>query len=167
MTHPAYLIPFALLLTLAGCQVPSQSSGSPAPEAQSQISEPRVKSVAAPAHCGLTAPGLVLAQSAEDWQRLTSEPNVQLPEWPKTGDTYLLVVTTGQKYTGGYSLALDGFEWPDRTLRLNVSQKKPAQGTMTTQVLTTPCVVLSIPQDGWDSLIVAGESPFPIIRIHP
>lgn len=157
-----------LLLPLVGCQMPPKESTENAmSETQGRMEDARVTVLATPAHCGLTAPGLVLAQSQQDWQRLSSKPTAQLPDWPQTENTWLLVVSTGQKNTGGYSLALDDFEWPEQTLRLNVTQKKPKAGTVTTQALTTPCLVLAIPADGWNSLTVAGESPFPIIRTHP
>ncbi|MGP4844693.1 protease complex subunit PrcB family protein [Marinobacter sp. 1Y8] len=126
-----------------------------------------VKSVAAMAHCGFTAPGLVLATSASDWARFSDSLGARLPAWPDQPGRWLLVASMGKRNTGGYSIALHGAELDDQRLSVAVSQHRPAPDAMVTQALTTPCVVLEIPAQGWRELVVTGDSPFPVQRSYP
>jgi hypothetical protein len=60
--------------------------------------------------------------------------------------TYV-VIGLGQRPTGGYSLQVDKVEQSaDGTWQVYVHESKPAPGSMTTQVLTYPTVVVSLPK---------------------
>lgn len=126
-----------------------------------------VKAVASMAHCGFTAPGLVLATSASDWARFSDSLGARLPAWPDQPDRWLLVASMGKRNTGGYSITFNNAELNDQQLSIAVSQRRPAPDAMATQALTTPCVVLEIPAQGWRELVVTGEPPFPVRRSHP
>ena len=59
----------------------------------------------------------------------------------------VLLVAMGQKNTGGYSVDLANQEAviDAGTLRVNVQWREPQKGMMLTQALTSPCVLLKIP----------------------
>ena len=126
-----------------------------------------VKAVASFSHCGLTAPGLVLATSPEDWQKLSSVFGAQTPAWPDESDRWMLVAALGQKRTGGYGIGFSESVMEGRKLVVRVSVSSPASDAMVTQALTTPCLVVEVPSIGWDTVTVAGEAPFPMSRKHP
>ncbi|MAA66030.1 MAG: hypothetical protein CL581_14800 [Alteromonadaceae bacterium] len=145
---------------VSGCVVSGDHSG------QASATSP-VKAVASMAHCGFTAPGLVLATSASDWARFSDSLGARLPAWPDQPDRWLLVASMGKRNTGGYSITFNNAELNDQQLSISVSQRRPAPEAMVTQALTTPCVVLEIPAQGWRELVVTGEPPFPVRRSHP
>ncbi|WP_111495668.1 protease complex subunit PrcB family protein [Marinobacter bohaiensis] len=143
-------------LTLAGCSAHSSGDGAA-----------RVESLASHAHCGLPAPGVILAQDAAHWEQLRSQAGVELPSWPADGDRWLLVASLGQQTTAGHAVTLAQATQDGDTLTLHVNVKHPEPGAMAAQVMTTPCLVTAIPADGWQQVTVSGDAPFPVTRPHP
>lgn len=126
-----------------------------------------VKSLGSMVHCGFTAPGLVLATSESDWVRFSESLGVGLPAWPNQPGRWMLVASMGRRHTGGYSIALSDARLDDQLLSIAVDQHQPGPDAMVPQSLTTPCVVLEIPAQGWRELVVTGDAPFPVRRSHP
>lgn len=63
------------------------------------------------------------------------------------GTNTYLVIGAGQRSTGGYSLILDKIEKTvDGTLLVKVHEQKPKAGTMTTQVISYPTMVIAFPE---------------------
>ncbi|HLL70627.1 MAG TPA: DUF885 family protein, partial [Pyrinomonadaceae bacterium] len=58
----------------------------------------------------------------------------------------VIVVYQGQKSTGGYSIELSEIRRDGTVLALKVNERRPAFGDVTTQVITSPFVVVSIPR---------------------
>ena len=58
----------------------------------------------------------------------------------------VIVVYQGQKPTGGYSIELSEIRRDGTVLALKVNERRPAFGDITTQVITSPFVVVSIPR---------------------
>ncbi|GAA4710076.1 protease complex subunit PrcB family protein [Brevibacillus fulvus] len=62
---------------------------------------------------------------------------------------FYLVISLGQRPTGGYSLQLQKMdqlangEW-----QITVAEQKPQPGMMTTQVITYPTLVIALPDNG-------------------
>lgn len=150
-------------LILSGCI--AQSSHSEAQE-NNEMSE-TAKAVASYSHCGLTAPGLVLATSPGDWQKLSNVFGSQMPAWPDESDRWMLVAALGQKRSGGYGVGFSESVMDGRELVVRVSVSSPDPDAMVTQALTTPCLVVELPSAGWDTVRVEGDEPFPMSRKHP
>nr|WP_252738133.1 protease complex subunit PrcB family protein [Marinobacter salexigens] len=69
---------------------------------------------------------------------------------------HLLFVTLGERPTSGYSLSLSSAQSTTSTLQLAVTMRSPAPGTMTAQVITSPCVVVAVPARDWSQIRVSG-----------
>lgn len=114
------------------------------------------------AHCGLSGPGLAYVETPERLQQLLDLPAqnmaVQQLRQVDLEKEHLLFVTLGEKPTGGYSISLVSAtaETSSSPLRLAVSVRSPAPETMTTQVITSPCVVVAVPAHDWPEVQVSG-----------
>lgn len=144
----------SLLVTaglLVGCAVNRGETAEGAPLAR-QLTQSN--------HCGLAAPGLVYLDSAGQIERLSGLPTRNLPlDTLRAVDferEHLVLVSLGQKPTGGYGVTLDQSEIRDGTLEVTMTVRQPAADTLVAQVLTTPCAVLAITPEGWDRLKVSG-----------
>ncbi|WP_161494475.1 protease complex subunit PrcB family protein [Marinobacter salexigens] len=114
------------------------------------------------AHCGLSGPGLAYVETSERLQQLLDLPAqnmaVQQLRQVDLEKEHLLFVTLGEKPTGGYSVSLSSATagQTEGSLRLLVAARSPAPGTMTTQVITSPCVVIAVPASDWSEVRVSG-----------
>lgn len=144
-----------LVFTLVGCA----SSGAVTDEPNGP---PMTRQVIQSAHCGLTGPGLAFVQTSEGLQKLLELPAqnmaVQQLRQVDLEKEHLLFVTLGEKPTGGYSVSLASasVESTENTLRLSMAVRSPAPGTMVTQVITSPCVVVAVPANNWPEIRVSG-----------
>jgi hypothetical protein len=66
-------------------------------------------------------------------------------------DEKLLLVSLGQKNSGGYGIALtsDQAEIQDEEIELPLEIQQPAPGAMQTMQLTNPCIVIGLRGDGY------------------
>jgi len=123
---------------------------------------PLVRQVIQSPHCGLTGPGLAYVQTSERLQQLLELPAqnmaVQQLRQVDLEKEHLLFVTLGEKPTGGFSVSLASasVESTKNTLRLSMAVRSPAPGTMVTQVITSPCVVVAVPATDWPEIRVSG-----------
>jgi hypothetical protein len=96
-------------------------------------------------HEGVRMAELITNES--DWQR----------SWNKVGGGRLqpeinfnvrsvVVVYQGQKSSGGYSIEIAEIRRDGTVLAVKVNERRPAFGDITTQVITSPFVVVSIPR---------------------
>ncbi|WP_417538660.1 protease complex subunit PrcB family protein [Marinobacter sp.] len=114
------------------------------------------------AHCGLSGPGLAYVQTPERLQQLLDLPaqNIAVQQLRQVDleKEHLLFITLGEKPTGGYSVSLvsANAEGTGSPLRLAVAVRSPAPGTMTTQVITSACVVVAVPAHDWPEIRVSG-----------
>lgn len=58
----------------------------------------------------------------------------------------VIVVYQGQKSTGGYSVAVEEIRRDGTVLAVRVNERRPASGSITTQVITSPFVAVSVPR---------------------
>ena len=103
-------------------------------------------------HCNRENAGLSLVRSMSDF------PDVDglLPagEGALEAGHDVLVVYLGQRPTPGYGGELRQAQMADGVLELSLDATEPESGSMMAQVITTPCVALAIPDEGWSSLSV-------------
>ncbi|MEX2476528.1 protease complex subunit PrcB family protein [Marinobacter sp.] len=141
----------AVALFLVGCAVNRSATPEGAPLAR-QLTQSD--------HCGLTAPGLVYVDQADQIARLEHLPARNLPlDALKAVDfdrEHLLLIGLGQKPTGGYGVTLEGAEIREGALEVAVNVRQPATDAMVTQALTTPCAVIAVSPADWEELKVSG-----------
>ncbi len=154
MTYRFTLLPLCVLVLslITGCAINRSATADGAPLAR-QVTESD--------HCGLTAPGLVYVSSAGDLDKLAQLPSGNLAlsmlRAIDFNEEHLVLVSLGQKATGGYGLTLTSSEIVDDVLELAVKVRRPAADAMVTQALTTPCAVIAISPEEWEQLRVSGE----------
>ena len=123
---------------------------------------PLARQVTQSAHCGLSGPGLAYAQTPERLQQLLELPAqnmaVQQLRQVNLEKEHLLFVTLGEKPTGGFSVSLASAsaENTKSALRLSMAVRSPGPGMMTTQAITSPCVVVAVPATEWPEIRVSG-----------
>ncbi len=146
---------YGSILMMAGLLVGCAANSSETPDGA-----PLARQLTQSDHCGLTAPGLVYLDNASQIDRLSGLPTRNLPldslKAVDFGREHLVLVSLGQKPTGGYGVTLDQSAIRDGTLELAVNVRQPAADAMVAQVLTTPCAVIAVAPDGWDELSVSG-----------
>jgi hypothetical protein len=122
-------------------------------------------------HCGLTAPGIVMIAERSEVDRLKSLPASHLALEPLSkidfDNEHLVLVGVGQKPTSGYGVTLADSRIRDGQLEVEVRLREPAEGAMLAQVLTTPCAVIAVRNEGWSRLKVSGEGYPAVTRDHP
>jgi hypothetical protein len=131
-----------------------------------------VDTVLSHAHCHQLAPG-VHRVTLDDVARLRGAQLLgfendadDLP--PAANDTLLLAVSLGQRPTAGYSLrADDSAELDDGVLTLRVLETRPGPTDMVAQVITHPCLVLSVPARGIERVRVVDRDGTPIGELTP
>ncbi|MBS1210922.1 MAG: hypothetical protein H6R19_3320 [Proteobacteria bacterium] len=109
----------------------------------------------ASAQCVLTSrePALRLIGDATAWQALSAEgplPEfVTEPDWQKQT---ILVLTRGVRPSAGYALSLKAEHLQGKTLVLDIAEDTPPAGAMTAQVITQPCLFLTLRKQGWTQI---------------
>ncbi|WP_144775662.1 protease complex subunit PrcB family protein [Marinobacter maritimus] len=127
-----------------------------------ESSAPMARQVTQSAHCGLTGPGLAYVHTSERLQELLELPaqNMAIQQLRQVdlAKEHLLFVTLGEKPTGGHSVSLGSAESEQsgNILRLSMAVRAPVPGTMVSQVITSPCVVIAVPATGLLEIRVSG-----------
>ncbi len=140
------------------------------PPAQPLSGEVRLKTVHVSSQCGRIGGGptvkLIVSdlEWAQMWRQLAS---AQLPP-PDRPDvnfrtTRVAVVSAGRFSTGGYGLDLfrPTATVKDGTLRLPVQLSQPGAGSVVTQALTWPCLVVAFPTTGVTRVEALGVASLP------
>lgn len=121
-------------------------------------------------HCGLTELGLTYIKSAEELTQFASlqGQNLAIEQLRalEFGREHILIAGMGQKPTGGFGLTLASSKIEDDVLTLTVFLRRPPADAVVSQALTTPCAVLAITPDHWDSLEVKGNG-LQTLRLDP
>src|SRR5205085_8811254 len=96
-------------------------------------------------HAGGRAVELITDEAA--WRRAWETIGAGRPLPDVSFDTRAVVVAyQGRQATGGYSVEIAGIKRTGTVLAITVSERRPASGSFTTQVLTSPFVAVSIPR---------------------
>ncbi len=143
----------SLLLTLFAL---SACSSSPTPAVRSEAA---TRQITAASQCGFDEPGLVYMDSRQRLDEVTGTRGVNLTAMNNHdfNREHLLLIGAGRKPTGGYGVALDKAWFAGDVLTLTVTLRSPSADQMVTQALTSPCAVVAVPSEGWDTVQVKGE----------
>lgn len=154
-------IPLTLLasMVLGGCQF----FHSPAQGAASVIRE-----LGQANHCGYSSPQLTLVEAVQQLPSLHGGLRSSLEEALEAGD-YVLLVALGQRPTPGYGAVLEQASAAStEQIRVQLAATEPEPDSLLSQVITTPCLALALPRDGWQSLSVQLQAEgFPMSVTHP
>ncbi len=74
----------------------------------------------------------------------------------REGDYNWIVITSGEKPTGGYDIEVQSVEEINKILDIKVNEISPKEGSVVTEALTYPIIVLSIP-DGYTNFKVSNS----------
>jgi hypothetical protein len=97
------------------------------------------------AHEGGRSVELITDQAG--WRRTWETVGAGRPLPDVSFDTRAVVVAyQGQMPTGGHSVEVTGIKRTGTVLAVTVSERRPASGSLTTQVITSPFVAVSIPR---------------------
>lgn len=122
---------------------------------------PDVEVIEQASQCHQDSPGLALVRSKAELaevERLVSSGQEAL----KSGRD-VLIVYLGQRPTPGYGGELRAAEKVGGHLRVALRYTEPDSDAMLAQVITTPCLALSVPGEGWSSLSVRMDAEgFPL-----
>lgn len=108
--------------------------------------------------CAYAQAGLHLITHPEQWAQLplNRRPLVKPQPYPASEGQWLLLIAMGRKPTTGFGLTLSAVEKAGDTLKLRVSTRTPAPGMVRAQMITEPCLVVSVPREGWQQITVSG-----------
>lgn len=142
----------AAMLLLSGCLGGGQAEA------------PQARQLAAGPHCGFQPPGgrwLDDAAGLRQLQRYLEqglETRGELPE-VDLAQRRVLWLAMGRQPTAGYSLSLSqqGLTVEGGVLRLPVQWQTPPEGSVTAQVVTKPCLAVSLPRDGYQAVQVVDQ----------
>lgn len=153
------LVGAVALTWLAGCS----ATGEAQPEESIKI-----RQITQSAHCGLTGPGVAYLRSSEERETMLDVSGQNMAtDAVRNVDLSredLVIVTLGQKPTGGYSVGLTGAHEQERVLDLVMQVSAPGPDMMVTQVITSPCVVLAVEKRSWKQVRVQGVAERELIR---
>lgn len=128
-----------------------------------------VKTLQSRGQCGFAQAGLHLVTGHAQWERLPFNQQRfggSLPDPLETG-RWVLLIAQGRKPTPGYGLTLTDSRLTGKTLEIRVAAHSPAPGQAMAQMITTPCLILSIPRNGWQQLRVSGAGETNWQLSHP
>ena len=99
----------------------------------------------------IDSPRQVVARTPEEWAKLwkAHAPDRQLPAVDFSKDM-VVAVFLGSRPTAGYGVEIVGTKEVDGALVIQYRQKQPPAGAITAQVITTPYVIVTMPQRAGD-----------------
>lgn len=137
------------------------STGCTVSQTETADGAPLARQVTASDQCGVGSRGLTYLSRKSDLAQLGDWPMQNLSMKPMRAldfdQEHILIVGLGQKPTGGFGLTLANSEIDGGTLEVTVFLRRPPADAIVTQALTTPCAVLAITPDHWDTLEVNGN----------
>lgn len=124
---------FLALAWLAGCAAPVRSDTAPAIQAQwSGL------------HSGIDQPSSRVIRDASEWSALWQQLNREAPAALEPNHM-AVAVFLGQRRTGGYRVEVTSARAEAGEIVLEFREHTPAPGMMTTQALTSPWAVVTLP----------------------
>lgn len=129
--------------------------------------DPVVKIMATIEHCGLSEPGIHPARP--DQEGFSPELRHAVTDLALLPERDAIVVALGSQPTPGYSLGLLNARWYGyATLNLSMIAEKPSEEMVSAQVVTTPCVLIDVPAEGWSQVRVEADlEGFPVAWVRP
>ena len=109
----------------------------------------------------------------DEWQRAWTVIGAgrRVPELNFTTQA-VIVVFQGRRPTGGYSVNVRDIRRDGTVLAVNVEERRPASGDVTTQVITSPFVAVTIPRPAAGTTVRFADEPAlgaqqPAVRRRP
>ncbi|MFN2416625.1 MAG: DUF885 family protein [Pyrinomonadaceae bacterium] len=145
----SYGMPPVKILRMAMLGDSAARAGAAAQQGQAEESKPVESSLLATGtystHEGGRAVELITDQAG--WRRTWEKIGAGRPLPDVSFDTRAVVVAyQGQQPTGGYSVEITGIRRTGTVLAITVNERRPASGSLTTQVITSPFAAVSIPR---------------------
>ena len=117
--------------------------------------------------CPATQPGVQVISDADAWTEWQRERDTQFFFSPNDSDdaatvpdfdgVTVMVISMGQKPTPGYSIEISGGEVADGSLTITSVWQEPAEGTILPQVLTSPCIEVSVPSAQYNAVRIEDQ----------
>ena len=117
-------------------------------------------------HGSQKEPSLKLIKNEKEWSAFFFNtmaagklPQPEVPEVDFT-DSALLVIDWGIKSSSGYAIKFseNGSTIVNKELKINVVLETPSPGRMHALMLTHPCIVISVPDKGYDNIVVKDQN---------
>ena len=145
----SYGMPPVKILRMAMLGDAASRAGAGLPQSPAEESKPVEFSLLATgtmsAHEGGRTVELITDEAG--WRRIWEKVGAGRPLPDVSFDTRAVVVAyQGQRATGGYSIEITGIKRTGTVLAVTISERRPASGSLTTQVITSPFVAVSVPR---------------------
>ena len=157
-------VSFGVLVALNACNMPavSETSSTTQESTTKDASAPALLDVESFAICpdGSRQSGLNLIGDPKSWQVFVDSTQQRAPalaQWkPNFSSARIVLVRLGAKSSAGYDIkAVDAkLKRENDELMLTVQTSKPAPGSLSATVLTSPCLVVSIANSTFKTLTV-------------
>lgn len=152
-----------IILVISACVTTLYSCSAPAARVQ-------VEQIFTNANCQ-HPPGLSELHSPDSLQRaLASQRALSVPtNSPSIPDfdpaTRYFLLSLGTKNSGGYGVRLEQNEAQirDRTVWIDIVLQEPEPGMMTTQALTSPCMVFRVDRADYSRLAITGQEHWDLL----
>lgn len=157
----SYGMPPVKILRMAmlgdGGAASSSSSTQGAPEESKPVELSLLATGTMSEHAGARSVELITDEAA--WRRAWETIGAGRPLPDVSFDTSAVVVAyQGRQPTGGYSVEITGIVRNGTVLAVTLNERRPASGSFTTQVVTSPYVAVSIPRPpNGASVVLAGD----------
>jgi len=152
MRKPILIQRVIIVLAMMACATPSGGETAPC------------RTVARGALSGITRARQEVIKDKTGWEKTWAQHSRnegargKIPEIDFTKEMVVLV-TMGQKNTGGYAIDIVQVEAADKRLKISVSRKSPPRGAMVTQALTAPFHFVAVPKSDLRPEFVEAKSP--------
>ncbi len=115
-------------------------------------------------YCPETQPAIRLIELAEvwnDWYK-TTESNANTTGNVDFASHSVIVISMGEKPSAGYSLDLSQADESvvirGNSLNIKSIWRQPAEDDVVAQVITSPCIAISVPKSGFDVIRIIDDS---------
>ena len=119
---------------------------------------------------GLDTGAAVSLPSAAQWSAfIGQQQDKSASSIPMDGDAQIVLINMGQQRTAGYGIRLaeDGAQLQGDTLRLSVVWEIPQPGMMQAQVITHPCLAVSVKGEFHNVQVVDQDDRVRLVSANP
>lgn len=145
------LLSFAMLLATAACGNANNATPTPSPVGSDVSAESQpIERLLAQQQSGLQAPVELVVRDRAALERAWADVHRDVPSAPVPAVDFaqrmVLVVGLGERTTGGHTVRIDAVAAEGAGAVVRYTATAPGEGCMTTQVITSPVEVVSVPR---------------------